>query len=94
MSVRSDGGQEDCGAGEVDLQEAKMSLPRLVRRQTPNIPPEEGTSDDLSIPSIPSDVLSIYLDGNPYQSIQNPLSIPTFCLILPPVAIPRESSWR
>ena len=38
MSVSSDRGQEDAG---VDLQEAKMSFPRLVRRQTANIPPGE-----------------------------------------------------
>ena len=48
MSVSSDRGQEDAG---VDLQEAKMSFPKLVRRQTANIPPEEKTGGDLSIPS-------------------------------------------
>ena len=50
MSVISDRGQED---GGVDLQEAKMSFPRLVRRQTANIPPGERTGADLSKCSIP-----------------------------------------
>ena len=41
MSVRSERGQEEeVGGGvEGDLQEANMSLPRLVSRQTANIPP-------------------------------------------------------
>ena len=43
--------QEGEDASGVDLQEARMSFPRLVRRQTKNIPPEERTSDDLSIQS-------------------------------------------
>ena len=43
--------QEEEEAAGVDLQEARMSFPRLVRRQTKNIPPEERTSDDLSIQS-------------------------------------------
>ena len=43
--------QEGEDAAGVDLQVAKMSFPRLVRRQTKNIPPEERTSDDLSIQS-------------------------------------------
>ena len=45
MSVSSDRGQEDAG---VDLQEAKMSFPKLVRRQTANIPPGERAVEDLS----------------------------------------------
>ena len=49
--------QEDVGGAGVDLQEAKMSLPRLVKMQTANIPPEERTSDDLYIYT--SDDLSI-----------------------------------
>ena len=51
MSASSDRGQEDAG---VDLQEAKMSFPKLVRRQTANIPPGERTDDNLTIPSVPS----------------------------------------
>ena len=58
MSVRS---QEDVvGGAGVDLQEAKMSLPRLVKMHTANIPPEERTSDDLSIPFIPCIIYDIH----------------------------------
>ena len=43
--------QEEEDAAGVVLQEAKISFPRLVRRQTKNIPPEERTSDYVSIQS-------------------------------------------
>ena len=52
MSLSSDMGQgEEEDAAGVDLQEAKMSLPRLVRRQTANIPPEERANHVLSTQS-------------------------------------------
>ena len=56
MSVRSERWQEEeVGGGvEGDLQEANMSLPRLVSRQTANIPPGERMGDNLSILSVPS----------------------------------------
>ena len=93
MSVSSDRGQEDAG---VDLQEAKMSFPKLVRRQTANIPPEEKTGGDLSIPSqkqvmfylwqpIPKSNL-IFMSNSTHSKIHVHFH--------PPVAIPRESSWR
>ena len=49
--------QEDVvGGAGVDLQEAKMSLPRLVNMQTANIPPEERTRFIHPIPCIICDI--------------------------------------
>ena len=52
MSLSSDRGQgEEEDAAGVDLQEAKISFPRLVRTQTANIPPEERANHVLFIQS-------------------------------------------
>ena len=48
--------QEDVGGAGADLQEAKMSLPRLVKMQTANIPPEERTRFIHPIPCIIYDI--------------------------------------
>ena len=65
--------QEEEEAAGVDLHEARMSFPRLVRRQTKNIPPEERTSDDLSIQSEEQVMLYPWQPstcGNPFPYIQ------------------------
>ena len=49
--------QEDVvGGAGVDLQEAKMSLPRLVKMHTANIPPEERTRFIHPIPCFIYDI--------------------------------------